>query len=681
MMTSYLKPCRAEFSLRLAQADPWIDIEERYPVGCLADGVVTDVEHYGAFVELEPGVIGLVHHSRLPGWENRPLQDVFWPGDRVKVVVSAVDPALRRMDLSTAGLLARRWRPLLEAATEVAETESPEPATSSLGTSLDRLLERPPKTVLIIENDTDQLRAVTDWLRRAGQRTEGLTTAEEAIAQLDAIHPDLLLMDVGLPGLNGIEAAQRVRTEWPWVRCVLMTDWSSAEDHAEALEMLRHEGVALLLKPLQPEDLLGVLLEAPSGKAPGSVTVSPVRTRLERGEWHAPQLQPGRLTSILAQLRSTLRADKVVLFELDPDSRRITVVDDHGPLPIRPAALPGLIHSPVRDAAEDGEVVRACDLAELAGPRFIHLRPLADFSACLGVPAPTELHGHYALFAFFGHPTAITETAIARAEASAAKAAVWLERRQFTKRVADLQRVALLGQVARFLVHEISGGLTYFYMGLDRAQSEHSQIERNATVAPAQVAASAQTVRQVLDDLKQRADSMKTTLRSFSYMARAGQEELLRLDELVGAAVKALGGEAETCHVELAVASPAHRLYFTRAQATFLQQVLVNVILNAIQQIHQLRPRDKGRVLVGMSQTVTAGRSVIQVRVEDDGPGIHRRLWDRVFEMDYSTRADGSGLGLYISRSLIEAQGGRIYVADSHVHWGTTFVVELPFKL
>jgi signal transduction histidine kinase len=376
-----------------------------------------------------------------------------------------------------------------------------------------------------------------------------------------------------------------------------------------------------------------------------------------------------------------LRADKVVLFELDPDSRHVTIADQHGPLILRSAAIPGLIHSPVRDAAEDGVVILARDLAELAKARYVHLRPLADFGACLGVPAPTELHNRFALFAFFAAPTILSETAIARAEATAAKVTVWLERRQFTKRVADLQRVALLGQVARFLVHEISGGLTYFYMGLDRAQAEHNRIERTTPTTANQVMADAQPAREVLDDLKRRISGMKTTLHSFSHMARAGQEELLRLDELVAAAVKVLGGEAGDCHVELAVAPSAERLYFTRAQATFLQQVLINVILNAIQQIHQLRPRDKGRVLVGMSGAKQAGRSMIQVRVEDDGPGIHPRLWERIFEMDYSTRSDGCGLGLYISRSLIEAQGGRIYVADSHIHWGTTFIVELPFRL
>jgi signal transduction histidine kinase len=56
-------------------------------------------------------------------------------------------------------------------------------------------------------------------------------------------------------------------------------------------------------------------------------------------------------------------------------------------------------------------------------------------------------------------------------------------------------------------------------------------------------------------------------------------------------------------------------------------------------------------------------------------------LWERIFQPGFTTREEeGSGLGLYISRSLVETMGGRIYVANSHILWGSTFVIELPFR-
>ena len=75
------------------------------------------------------------------------------------------------------------------------------------------------------------------------------------------------------------------------------------------------------------------------------------------------------------------------------------------------------------------------------------------------------------------------------------------------------------------------------------------------------------------------------------------------------------------------------------------------------------------------------GQRLVNINVEDDGPGIHFRLWEQVFELGYSTRKEGSGLGLHISRSLAKSLGGDVYVAESFIGWGTTFTIKLPLRL
>jgi len=88
---------RLELSLRLAQNDPWADLATRYQVGQLVTGVVTGVQPYGAFVEIEPGITGLLHHSRLPVWAKTNPLNLFWPGDHVKVTIEEIDPVERRL--------------------------------------------------------------------------------------------------------------------------------------------------------------------------------------------------------------------------------------------------------------------------------------------------------------------------------------------------------------------------------------------------------------------------------------------------------------------------------------------------------------------------------------------------------------------------------------------------------
>lgn len=80
--------------------DPWTTVAEKYPVGSLVEARVVRLAPFGAFVELEPGVEGLVHISHFADWHVEKPEDVLNEGDRVTLRVLSLDPATRRMRLS-----------------------------------------------------------------------------------------------------------------------------------------------------------------------------------------------------------------------------------------------------------------------------------------------------------------------------------------------------------------------------------------------------------------------------------------------------------------------------------------------------------------------------------------------------------------------------------------------------
>jgi small subunit ribosomal protein S1 len=88
------------FSLKQAGPDPWATVKERYAQDMVVTGKVTRVVDFGAFVELEPGLEGLVHISELAPNRVRAASDVAKPGQDVKVRVLEVDPQARRISLS-----------------------------------------------------------------------------------------------------------------------------------------------------------------------------------------------------------------------------------------------------------------------------------------------------------------------------------------------------------------------------------------------------------------------------------------------------------------------------------------------------------------------------------------------------------------------------------------------------
>ncbi len=136
---------RIGLSLRALAADPWATARERYPVGASVRGVVRRMEPFGAFVELEPGLDGLVHVSRLAldRRVSHPRQ-VVDVGDAVDVTVVEVDPAKRRLGLS----MVERARQAKDAA-EVEEQRDTDRVLErsqerrSLGTFADLLKKKP----------------------------------------------------------------------------------------------------------------------------------------------------------------------------------------------------------------------------------------------------------------------------------------------------------------------------------------------------------------------------------------------------------------------------------------------------------------------------------------------------------------------------------------------------------
>ena len=91
---------KISFSLKQAGPDPWKTVGERYATDMVVTGHVTRIVDFGAFVELEPGLEGLVHISELADHRVKSVGEIVKPGQEVKVRVIEVDEKTRRVSLS-----------------------------------------------------------------------------------------------------------------------------------------------------------------------------------------------------------------------------------------------------------------------------------------------------------------------------------------------------------------------------------------------------------------------------------------------------------------------------------------------------------------------------------------------------------------------------------------------------
>ena len=109
-----------------------------------------------------------------------------------------------------------------------------------------------------------------------------------------------------------------------------------------------------------------------------------------------------------------------------------------------------------------------------------------------------------------------------------------------------------------------------------------------------------------------------------------------------------------------------------KADGVQIEQVLINLVANAIDAASE-RPDARGRVTI----RVAANASAIMIQVEDNGRGVAPELADNIFDAYQTTKPRGMGLGLHLSRRIVQRHAGRLWWEPIRTG-GARFVVELP---
>jgi two-component system sensor kinase FixL len=111
-----------------------------------------------------------------------------------------------------------------------------------------------------------------------------------------------------------------------------------------------------------------------------------------------------------------------------------------------------------------------------------------------------------------------------------------------------------------------------------------------------------------------------------------------------------------------------------RGDRMYLQQVVLNLLLNAFDAVKDCSITERDiDVWIAAENEIT-----LKLGVRDRGPGIPGETLDRLFEPFYTTKSDGIGMGLAISRSIIEVHGGRLWAESNQPEPGATFYFTLP---
>jgi two-component system sensor kinase FixL len=237
------------------------------------------------------------------------------------------------------------------------------------------------------------------------------------------------------------------------------------------------------------------------------------------------------------------------------------------------------------------------------------------------------------------------------------------DRRSLEMRLEHVSRLSLLGEMAAGIAHEINQPLT--------AIANYSQAVRNVLSREAVDPRLLATACEGIAEQVQRAGDVIKNLRKF-VRNREIESQRLNLKTLVDGVMVLIHADAahESVSVETALSDSLPEV---SGNAVQLQQVLLNLTHNAVDAMRDNKRRPK--ILTIETRETSDGR--VEIQVSDRGSGVSSNLEAAIFHPFFTTKQHGLGVGLAISRSIVEAHGGQLSY-ERRDGGGSTFVVTLP---
>ena len=239
------------------------------------------------------------------------------------------------------------------------------------------------------------------------------------------------------------------------------------------------------------------------------------------------------------------------------------------------------------------------------------------------------------------------------------------EKTQTEAAMVNAQKLESLGVLAGGIAHEIRNPLSSVNISI-------SSIERTCGASTGLEPDTKEKIDRILEQMKSAAAKMGLVVQRVMDYSRPfpPRKEVVDLNKVIEEAVRLSLSTLRKMEIEV-LKDLAPDLVACRVDAQMIEQVLVNLITNACQAMEGV----EGAKLLEIASAVQDGRIVL--RVSDSGPGVPPSLREKVFDPFFTTRKEGSGIGLSFCHRIIADHGGSLRVDTSR--WGgAEFRIELP---
>jgi signal transduction histidine kinase len=555
--------------------------------------------------------------------------------------------------------------------------------------------------ILAVDDEQSVCDVLSNLFARKGCRTKAVSSAEEALSTLNGEKPGVALLDIRLPGMNGLELLGELKKVSPDTEVIMITSYSSTDT---AIEAIRKEAYDYLPKPFENLDEVWATVQRAFAKRSLSLKNQQLLIDLEnsnRGLSAALKRQkslidagrgmggigslPELLDFFVGVVADELEVDRVSLMLLDEETQEMWIVASHG--------LDEKVKKEVRGKVGDG----------IAGWVAREGKPVLVKDVVSDPRVKATLHSTHAT-SFISAPIVLSIPILLREKvlgvinvtnrrsgqsfdeedmaflfSLAGQAAVAIERtRQFEElelayeslktaqnSLVESERLHVLGQMAAGVAHDfnnllagILGRAQLLQLKLKEKGADHSELDSQLELIEKLALQGAGTVRRIQE---------------FSRIRKDAPTEYVDVNAVVRNAIESTRprwkDESETRGIHVEVRLELGRIPTVRGSASELTQVVTNLIFNAVDAMSE-----------GGEMTLKTflAENAIRLEVSDTGIGMSKEVKEKLFQPFFTTKENGYGLGTSIVYGIVARHGGEIKVSSEEGR-GTTFLLSLPF--
>lgn len=682
-------------SRKAAEKGPFEKFVAQHKVGDIVSGRVDRALPSEYILRLEGNIEAHLPKSAVPPAPKAAEQLTteiaeLREGDHIRAVVTEIDQKAQRIQLDVRAFLKRYTAETKQTADELRRRQvqrgvsllAPQPGAkrtdgSNTIVASERLM------VLLVEDRLEILSPVGWALKQRGHKVIAGQSWGELRQLLDGKgRPDVAVVDLQLRKESGETVCRELRGQYPEIRLYAFTGNPSALSSGSTGPA---NGLVdgVILKPVDMHTMSSYIegrSQPPANDrmwALDQVLQSFVGRERLGEKTPTDNVHNALLDAHLGEIVEAVPGAKAAVLSLDEAKRTVTCVRALDAPNAHFAAFSRLLaFTPMADVLRDGKpmIQRVEPFSEEGNRTLREFMRLLGSRMVLGFPLHVESRRDpLGLFVFGPEDgTRIPREAVGACESVASSLAVAIERSMFDVELVRHQRAICVGSLMLGMTHELRNSLQSLdtYTHILEARLHDGGAAQGQGVPDASA---------VLANVRKQVTGLKENLEMFLGIVRVEEAGEKRLDEMLRDVVESCRATAEQDDIVVDLEMPDHE--GLPMVPTVARQAFLNLLLNAFQ--HTSASGTRGTVVnINVQSEVEDedGRRFVEVRVSDHAWGMHESDRERVFEMFFTTKRNGSGLGLYVTRLIIESLGGEVTVEETRMFSGTTFLIRLPLR-